>query len=95
MYAYDSPWYCSGNGISEVRSNLHLHVGLNVASEWFHNNSLLTNSPKSNSILLGTRQRVNDVNIHISNNVLKQWKESKLLGLIIDESLQWDRHIDY
>ena len=35
------------------------------------------------------------LDIYISNNVLKQCKESKLLGLIIDESLQWDRHIDY
>ena len=95
MYADDSSLYCTGNDISEVRSNLQL--GLNVASEWFHNNRLLINSLKSSSILLGTRKRVNNVNldIYISNNVLKQCKESKLLGLIIDESLQWDRHIDY
>ena len=94
MYADDSSLYCSGNDISEVRSNLQLR--LNVASEWFHNNRLLINSLKSSSILLGTRQRVNNVNldIYISNNVLKQCKESKLLGLVIDESLQWDRHID-
>ena len=89
MYADDSSLYCTGNDISEVRSNLQL--GLNVASEWFHNNRLLINSLKSSSILLGTRQRVNNVilDIYISNNVLKQCKESKLLDLIIDESLQW------
>ena len=42
MYADDSSLYCFGNDISEVRSNLQL--GLNVASEWFHNNRLLINN---------------------------------------------------
>ena len=42
MYADDSSLYCTGNDTSEVRSNLQL--GLNVASEWFHNNRLLINN---------------------------------------------------
>ena len=95
MYADDSSLYCCGDNINEM--SLKLQNGLDVASKWFHDNRLLINSSKSNSILLGSRQRVMDINldVSISNETLQQVAASKFLGLIVDSSIQWSEHVDY
>ena len=87
--------YCCGDNINEM--SLKLQNGLDVASKWFHDNRLLINSSKSNSILLGSRQRVMDINldVSISNETLQQVAASKFLGLTVDSSIQWSEHVDY
>ena len=79
--------------INEV--SLKLQNGLDVTSKWFHDNRLLIDSSKSNLNLLGSRQRVMDINLLFQMKTLEQVTASKCLGLIVDSSVQWSEHVDY
>ena len=94
-YAYDTSLVAWGANINEVQSKLQL--GTDKALEWLHKNRLLVNNDKSTCIILGTRQRISNLilNIHISGTSLTLCNETKLLGIILDSCLSWDKHIDY
>ena len=54
-------------------------------------------SNKSSCLLLGSRQRLNNLSlkISISGVGLNMCTETKLLGIIIDDSLSWEKQIEY
>ena len=47
--------------------------------------------------LLGTRQQINNLDLHvkIENTSLETCNNSKLLGVVIDNCLSWNDHIEY
>ena len=55
--------------------------------------------PRLNFMVIGSNQRLrallnNQINIEINGNSIKNVKEAKSLGLLIDEHLTWTKHID-
>ena len=51
---------------------------------------------KTNCIILGTKHSLSSkpvLDIAINNTVIQQVEELKLLGVIIDNKLSWDKHI--
>ena len=93
LYADDASIYNSVSNLAEVLSSLQQYVDL--ATEWLHANKLHVNNDKSTSMLLGTRQRINNLNLHvkIENTSLEICNNSKLLG--VDNCLSWNDHIEY
>ena len=63
-YADDTSLVAWGQNIIEIREKLQ--TGTDKALQWLHNNRLLVNSNKSSCLLLGSRQRLNNLSLNIS-----------------------------
>ena len=54
---------------------------------------------KTEYVLIGSRQRINSLDIQLSINIdtqsVKRVKHSKVLGGQIDEDLDWSKHIEF
>ena len=94
-YADDS--FLSSTGYSPSDVELKLQNALDVAINWFNENRLLVNSSKSNTILFGTKQNIKTDKLHVKvlNECLPQVKDTKLLGVKLDCSLVFDKHVVY
>ena len=94
-YADDTSLVAWGKNIIEIQEKLQ--TGTDKALQWLHNNRLLVNSNKSSCLLLGSRQRLNNLSLNtsISGVGLNMCTETKLLGIIIDNSLSWEKQIEY
>ena len=94
-YADDTSLVACGKNIIEIQEKLQ--TGTDKALQWLHNNRLLVNSNKSSCLLLGSRQRLNNLslNISISGVGLNMCTETKLLRIIIDNSLSWEKQIEH
>ena len=61
-------------------------------------NKLTLNMDKTEYMIAGSRQRIskieNDPDIGLGNNNIKRVKETKTLGVIIDDQLKWNTHIN-
>lgn len=93
LYADDSNLIISHKSLNEVEelSNRNLES----ISNYFSRNNLLLNPDKTNFMVFHTRQ--NKLNpkplIEIHNTPIEKVDQTKFLGLILDESLTWDGHI--
>ena len=69
----------------------------NIVQRWFLENFLLLNPSKTEAIIFGTRQRLNRVEksegINVANSYVEFVDHVKLLGVTLDSSLTFDRHI--
>lgn len=65
-------------------------------SEWLDSNKLVINEEKTVYIMF--KNKTNSTNIHpnlfINGKKLTQVKKTKYLGLIIEETLKWNAHVD-
>ena len=83
-------------GQKHIEIQEKLQIGTVKALQWLHNNRLLVKSNKSSCLLLGSQQRLNNLslNISISGVGLNMCTETKLLGIIIDNNLSWEKQIN-
>ena len=96
MYADDSNLSSHGNNIEELQSVLQ--ACLTEASGWFDANRLVVNENKSTTMVITSPCGLNAItplHIILNNNELPYCMSSKLLGVVIDNSLKWDKHIQY
>ena len=97
MYADDTTVTCCGKTIDEACNKLN-HC-LSSISRWFTVNRLVINTEKSNFMIIGTPQKIKSFhgpfNIQINNKFLERVTETKLLGVYIDENLNFNRHVQY
>ena len=70
---------------------------VNDVARWFLENNLLLNPTKTEAILFGTDQRLRSINhstgVDVVGSVVKFTDALKLLGVTLDSSLSFDRHI--
>ena len=94
MYADDITLFTSNKCLFEAESQLQLYV--NITASWLTDNGLVVNPSKSNSMIIGTKQRTNKPNsllqIKINNSIIDQTNSFKLLGVEIDNNLTWNNH---
>ena len=67
---------------------------------WVDNDGMVINMPKTKCMVVGTRARLQSqhskcLDRSISDIPIEQVKEHKLLGLVIDQHLTWQNHLDY
>ena len=72
-----------------VRAN----KALSDINNWFKLNKLSLNVKKCNFILFTTRPITADFKVSIDNCQLERVRQTKFLGVIINEKLTWDDHI--
>ena len=95
-YADDATVHTSGKTKSDVEAKLQ-HDG-NKTKQWGKQNKMNMHYEKTSFMLIGTKRRTHhsqELGIYIDDNKIKNVTKQKLLGIYIDENLQWSDHIDY
>lgn len=98
IYADDIQLYLSFKtnetsiAVNKVNEDLY-----NIVS-WSHQNNLILNPSKSKFMLLGTRKQIDTISLHdphvsIKDFNLERVAEARNLGLVMDESLRFEKHV--
>ena len=96
MFADDTSLTAYGKGIEEIE------LGLNEDFEkirlWLQTNKLSLNVVKTEYMLIGSRQRLAKLllkpNVCIGSDPIKRVRDTKILGVYIDESLRWSKRTE-
>lgn len=93
QFADDTTVYICGKHIPELYRNMNEE--LHILTDWFYANKLSLNISKSNYMLFTKSRTVhtNNMVLQVSNVEIPRISCFKLLGLYIDEKLQWNEHI--
>ena len=91
MYADDHQAYTFGERIEDVESILN-YEGKEI-SNWHKDDLLMCNHEKFQSMSLGSKHKNKQMKIDVMNNDIESHSEMKLLGVTIDEHLNFSRHI--
>ncbi len=83
---------------SHIELLLNLRLELAVVSEWLKANRLTLNTKKTKFVVFGSRHRLRQVpvlNLSINGEKLEQVEHMKYLGVILDNYLTFDQHVEY
>ena len=95
LYADDTILYYSDNDVNCIDD--FLNADLKRIHDWMCLNKLSLNVDKTESILIGTRSMLSkrkSLNVHISGNRIQSKETVKYLGVLIDQELKWNAHIE-
>ena len=93
LFADDTNIFCSDKNHKFVFDTLNKE--LDNLSVRFKTNKLSLHVKKSNYIVFGGKNIMNNNSeLFIDNNVITKVHSSKFLGIIIDEKLKWQDHIN-
>ena len=62
------------------------------AVSWFKENEMIVNADKFQAIILNKKESEAKYKLNIDNNNIESTKSVKLLGITIDDCLQFDQH---
>lgn len=86
MFADDTNLTTKGKTIEEVEANLNNN--LEKVHQWLLSNKLTLNKDKTEYMIIGSRQRLNNFNgdpsIGLDNKNIKRVKQCKTLGIVIN-----------
>ena len=96
LFADDTNLTTAGKSVEDIQNNLN--VDLQKVHRWLLANKLTINTEKTEYMLIGSRQRLNDIHndslIRLDNDEIKRINETKTLGIIVDDHLLWKNHIN-
>ena len=76
-----------------------MNVDLENVRKWLMKNRLSLNVKKSEFMVIGTPQRLarveDSLDLRINGETIKRVNNCKHLGVIIDDTLSWNKHIDH
>lgn len=90
LYADDSTLHKSGDDISVIEEKLQ--YSLNMITKWCKINNMLLHPKKSKSMLVGSRQKLKiakALNLKINDSTLDNVESQKLLGIYVENTLNW------
>jgi hypothetical protein len=96
--------YPDDTNITAYHTNINkvedvLNKDLDILYRWLQANRLSLNVLKSEYMLICSKVRINkltsDPKIFIGGHSLKRVVVTKSLGLMIDENLSWEEHVNY
>jgi hypothetical protein len=92
LFADDTSIIISNSNLDEFKNNINL--AMNETVVWFQSNFLTLNCNKTHFLqFLTKKQNATKIQIVSSNSVIANTNSTKLLGLIIDNTLSWKEHI--
>ena len=96
MFADDSSPSASGNNIAAI--NAKLQPSIQEVTEWCSVNAMLVNPEKTKSMVVVTRQMhqrgIPPLRLMLNSQVIEQVSEHRHLGVILDDQLKWQAHIN-
>ena len=94
LFADDSNLFFTGSNASQTESLINEE--LSNISEWLKANKLSLNIKKTHYIIFKQKRKIlRNFDIRIDNELVVCVKNTKFLGVVIDESLTWKNHICY
>ena len=63
--------------------------------DWLNANKLIINLSKTHLMLFTNRSRPESISISVNNEIVNEVSETKFLGVIVDNKLCWDAHINH
>ena len=95
MYADDTNVFYSGKSLDEIEHSLN--NDLTILSDWLSVNKLSLNLNKTHTMLftLNNRFKAYKPQIKINNVVINSTTSTTFLGVIIDQSFSWSKHITH
>ena len=95
LFADDTNLTAGGCSIIDIQTKLN--NDLENIHHWLLANKLTLNKDKTEYMIVGSRQRISkiegDPEVKLGNCNIKRVKETKTLGVIIDDQLKWNAHI--
>jgi hypothetical protein len=92
LYADDSTFIIFGKSYEELQ--LKLNEDIESLYTWLRDNELILNENKSNFMIMSRPRDEIDLYVKIGNQLIKRVKSTKILGVIIDQSLHFEEHIN-
>ena len=96
MFADDPKLTTNGKCVGDMQE--HLNTDLEKIHRWLQANKLTLNSEKTEYMIIGSRQRLvktnTDLTITLGEANIKRVKQTKTLGIIVDEHLSWKNQIN-
>ena len=96
MYADDTHLTYSNSNIHSIQFSLNEDL-LNM-NRWLIANKLTLNMTKTEFMLIGSRQKLNNLpslpSLKINNVPIKHSHSTTSSGVFIDENLTWENHVD-
>lgn len=96
MFADDSSLTAAGENVAAITTKLQPSV--QEVSDWCSANAMLLNPRKTKSMVITTRQKhqrvLPSLDLLLSSQVIEQVSEHRHLGVIIDDQLKWQAHIN-
>ena len=95
MYADDTSLTMASASVQEIEDNMN--IDLENISEWLKANRLSLNTTKTEFLVLSSRQRSAQLSyptLQIGGKSIPRISSAKTLGVHIDETLSWTRHIE-
>ena len=95
MYADDTVMYFAASNAQEISSTLTSELA--KVSDWLVHNSLFIHQGKTECVLFGTGSRLANatLSVNIDGKEPTRVAEYRYLGVILDESLSWNTHVNY
>ena len=95
LYADDTVVYTSCDNYIDIV--LNMRIDIESITQWLRANKLSINVKKMKYMLIGSKNKlknVKDTTIKINDITIERVPNFKYLGMVIDENLLWDVHID-
>ena len=92
-FTVDACLLLDSNNSNSLEKNVNTE--LIKVSQWMKDNKLTINYSKTNYIIFTKKSTSHNYNISIENNVLERVKNTKYLGIILNEKLKWGSHIEH
>ena len=90
MYADDHQLYSAGQTVKEVQDTLNKEG--EIISKWYESNLLKGNYEKYQIMSMGPKGKTKDLEITMANVKIKCGSDISLLGLTIDQNLDFSKH---
>ena len=92
LYADDACLTFSHNNLTFLQNKLNKE--LNLISDWLKVNKLSVNYSKSNYLIFSNTKHKHKFDIKMNENTLKQVHDINYLGVCLEESLTWKKHLE-
>lgn len=96
LFADDATFHTHSKEISTIETQLQ--SDFNYGRHWGKGNKMHINLKKTVCMTVGTRQKLvnaRQLNINADETHIENASKQKLLGVFIDENLNWSAHVDY
>lgn len=93
LFADDTLMYVSGKNITEVVEKVN--EDLKSLQVWLNQNKLKLNTEKTNYMFITNKVIKEDFELKVNNEKLNRVKETKYLGVVIDEKLKFSSNTSY
>ena len=93
FFADDSNLFQTGKNLEDIE--VKINSELTEIAEWLKVNKLTLNINKTLCMLFSKKHNHADISIKLEGKLINRVSETKFLGVIIDDKLNWKAHISY